>query len=107
IVTVTNCVVPNVLPLVSATGCNGGYPFTITQTPLPGTPLGPGSDVITVTVTGLGGSDTCVIAVQYGAPMSFLYALTNTGINTNGQLLANYAVDPHYTLGPVPGIVPG
>jgi hypothetical protein len=107
VITATNCVMPNVVPLISATGCNDGFPFTFTQSPPPGTPLGPGSVTVTVTVTGLGGSDSCVIAVQYGATMSFLNALTNTGINTNGSLLANTAVDPHYNLGPVPGVVPG
>ena len=107
VVTASNCVVPNVLPLVTATGCNGGKPFVFSQTPLPGTALGPGSDTITVTVTGLGGSDSCVIAVQYGGQQSFLNVLTNTGVSVSGALLAENAVDPHYTLGPVPAATPG
>ena len=102
VVTASNCIVPNVLSLVSATGCNGGKAFVFSQTPLPGTPLGPGSDTITVTVTGQGGSDSCFIAVQYPKQQSFLNVLTNTGVNVSGALLAQSAVDPHYTLGPVP-----
>jgi hypothetical protein len=107
VVTVTNCVMPNVLPLVSATGCNGGRRFSYSQRPPAGTALGPGNDTVTVTVTGLGGSDSCIIALQYGGQQSFLNVLTNTGLSVSGALLANGAVDPHYTLGPVPSGTPG
>jgi hypothetical protein len=101
VITVTNCVMPNILPLFNVTGfC--GISWNLVQVPAPGTPLGPGFNFAVVTLNSVAGYSSFAVAVQFGGPMSFLNELTNTGISVTGALQANGTVDPHYTLGPVP-----
>ena len=97
-VTVTNCSVPNVANLVTVTGCCS--PFRFTQSPVTGATIGPGLNSITVTVSdACGNKSTCVIAMQFSGPMSFLNQLYNTGMNPNGAgLLADGGHDIHYAL---------
>jgi hypothetical protein len=102
-VTVTNCVVPCVH--VTATDC--ACPLMIpkvTQSPPCDTPLGPGVNSVTVTVTDcMGATATKVIPLIIVGEESFLGALTNTGISVTGALQPNGTVDPHYFAGPVSG----
>jgi hypothetical protein len=105
VLVVSNCTVPDVLGLVSWTGCGL---LDVSQSPKAGTPMGPGVDSVSVTVTGQSGSDTCVIALQVTGPgpTSFLDQLYNTGVDNNHAKLAYGAIDPHYTLpNPPPGTI--
>ena len=108
-IVVTNCLVPCASNYVHATDCS--CPLTsmrFTQSPPCNTTIGPGINSITVTVTDCHGfTSTKVIPLIVLGDESFLYALTNTGISATGTLLPQSAIDPHYTLGPVPGAVPG
>ena len=74
---------------------------TITQSPPCGTPLGPGINSVTVTVTDChGNSTTKVVHLVVSGPQSFLSSLTNTGVGPGGSLLVDGTVDPHYSLPP-------
>jgi|GEM_PF-1255986 len=108
-VTVTNCLVPCVLNLVTAVdNCCPPLSLVKSQSPPCNTPLGPGINSVTVTVKDCHGNiSTKVIHLNVAGPTSFLTVLTNTGVAINGSLLAPGAVDPHYTLGPVPVATPG
>ncbi|HTI71933.1 MAG TPA: LamG-like jellyroll fold domain-containing protein, partial [Candidatus Limnocylindria bacterium] len=103
-VTVTNCVVPDVTRFVPASGCSR---LSYEQFPKAGTPMGPGINSVTVTVKNQsGGTATCVIALQFTGPTSFLDQLYNTGVDDNRAKLAENAIDPHYTLpNPPPGTI--
>ncbi|HZQ46260.1 MAG TPA: immunoglobulin domain-containing protein, partial [Verrucomicrobiae bacterium] len=69
--------------------------------------IGPGVHSIRVTVTDCNGNTTTkVIPLILIGSESFLNVLTNTGISTLGALLPQDAIDPHYTLGPVPAPPP-
>jgi hypothetical protein len=98
--TVTNCTVPCVP--VTATDCAcPPSSLTITQSPPCGTPIGPGINSVTVTVTDCdGNSTTKVVSLSTGGPDSFLSNLTNTGVGPGGILLVDDTVDPHYSLPP-------
>ena len=72
-----------------------------------GTLIGPGITSVTVTVTDCNGVSATKL-IPLTIINSFLGALTNTGISLSGALLAENAIDPHYTpLGPVAGVPPG
>ncbi len=104
-ITVSNCVVPNVLPFVSASdNCTPSNLLSFTQSPVAGTPIAAGGNIITVTVTDLAGNTTTIIIslATHGAN-SFLNVLYNTAVNGSKAVLPGGFVDPHYTLGPVPG----
>jgi hypothetical protein len=108
-VTVSNCLVPCLTNLVTAVdNCCPQSSLKKTQSPPCDTPLGPGINSVTVTVTDCkGNSSTKVIHLNGVGSTSFLTNLFNTGVSNNGSLLALGAVDPHYTLGPVPIGTPG
>ena len=100
-VTSTNCLVPCVF--VTATDCLLSTAPRITQYPPCGTPVGPGINSVTVTVTDCNGAiQTKVIPLHVTGEESFLSSLTNTGISLTGTLLAPSAVDPHYTMSMTP-----
>jgi hypothetical protein len=104
----SNCVVPCVSNnlVITDCACKPGD-VRVTQSPPCNAPIGPGVYLITVTVTDCNGATaTKQIPLTETLP-SFRSALTNTGINTIGGLLANHTVDPHYLLGPVPAPPPG
>jgi hypothetical protein len=111
--TVTNCTVPCVP--VTATNCAcPPSSMTITQSPACGTPIGPGINSVTVTVTDCNGnSSSKVVSLSIGGAESFLGNLYNTGnsspSDTPASLLADDTVDPHYSLPPaaVPAGMPG
>src|ERR1035441_8673986 len=74
-----------------------------TQSPAPNTPLGPGVYSVYVTVTDCNGNSTpWKIQLTVSPTESFLTNLFNTGVNASRALLPIGAIDPHYTLGPVP-----
>ncbi|HAO77950.1 MAG TPA: hypothetical protein DCQ92_03035, partial [Verrucomicrobia subdivision 3 bacterium] len=111
-VTVTNCIVPNVLALVSASdNCTASNQLVFTQSPPAGTPIAAGGNLVSVTVTDLNGNaTTVVIPLTSGGTHSFLDVMFNTAVDSNKAVLP-YAyptgsVDPHYTLGPVPAGTP-
>ena len=101
---VTNCLMPSVTNLVTASdNCCPQKSLTKTQSPAPNTPLGPGVYSVTVTVTDCNGNSTpWKIQLTVSPTASFLTNLFNTGVNASRALQPIGAVDPHYTLGPVP-----
>ena len=101
--TASNCLVPCASNYITAYDCScPEKDLKITQTPPCDSPVGPGVTAIIVTVTDCNGANqTKRIPLTISGTESFISALTNTGVNTNGQLLAQNAIDPHYTLGPV------
>jgi DNA-binding beta-propeller fold protein YncE len=107
-VTVTNCLVPNVLALVSASdNCTASNQLVFTQSPPAGTPIAAGGNQVSVTVTDLNGNaTTVVIPLTSGGTHSFLDVMFNTAVDSNKAVLPYVyptgSVDPHYTLGPVP-----
>ncbi len=107
-ITVSNCVVPNVLPFGSASdNCTSPNLLHFTQSPTAGTPIAAGGNIVTVTVTDLAGNTTTItIALVAGGANSFLNVLYNTAVNGSKVVLPNGSVDPHYTLGPVPAGTP-
>jgi hypothetical protein len=109
-ITVTNCVVPCVLPLVSATDCScPPASLRYTQSPPCGTVLGPGQDSVTVTVTDCRGLRASkVIHLVITGSISFLANnLYNTGV-VPSALLPSFAFDTHYTLSIAPaGVTTG
>ncbi|MEI9962916.1 MAG: immunoglobulin domain-containing protein [Limisphaerales bacterium] len=107
-VTVTDCVVPDVLGLVSiaANPC-ASSDLTFTQSPPAGTPIAAGGNIVTVTGTDPNGNSSSVFIPLVGSGLqSFLDELFNTGVDNTGALLASGSIDPHYTLGPVPSGIP-
>ena len=108
VITVTNCLVPNVLPFLIATdNCTPPNLLHFTQSPLPGTPIAAGGNVVTVTVTDqAGNTTTIVITLVNSGPNSFLNVMFNTGVDSSKVVVPGGSVDPHYTLGPVPGGTP-
>ena len=106
--TASDCVVPCVSNYVTAMDCAcPTSDLRITQSPPCGTQIGPGISSVTVTVTDCNGATAMkVIPLKVVGQSSFISALTNTGIAVNGTLLGEGAIDPHYTLGPVPAGVP-
>lgn len=107
-VRVTDCLVPDVLKLVTATdGCAGANRIVLTQSPAAGTPIGPGGTSVTVTATDLfGNTAECVIPLTQPVGNSFLGSLFNTGVSGTGALLSAFSVDPHFTLDSVPAGMP-
>ena len=105
VITVTNCTVPNVLPFLTASdNCTPANLLHFTQSPPAGTPIAVGGNVVTVTVTDqAGNTTTVVISLVNSGPNSFLNVMFNTGVNSSKAVLPGSTVDPHYTLGPVPG----
>jgi DNA-binding beta-propeller fold protein YncE len=103
-VTVTNCIVPNVLALVSASdNCTASNQLVFTQSPPAGTPIAAGGNQVAVTVTDQNGNTaTCVIPLINSGGQSFLNVMFNTAVDNNKAILPNGSVDPHFTLGPVP-----
>ena len=103
-VVMTNCFVPNVLALVSASdNCTASNLLVFTQSPHAGTPIAAGGNSVTVTVTDQSGNvATCVIPLVNSGPNSFLDVLFNTGVNAGKVVLLDDSVDPHYTLNIVP-----
>jgi hypothetical protein len=103
----SNCLVPCVGTNLAIQDCScSPDTIRITQSPQCDMPIGPGQHSITITVTdchGLTSQKKIPLLVMEG---SFLNVLTNTGIAANGSLLPGCAVDPHYTLGPVPATSP-
>jgi hypothetical protein len=108
VITVTNCIVPNVLPFLTATdNCTPPNLLHFTQSPLPGTPIAVGGNIVTVTVTDqAGNTTTVVISLVNSGPNSFLNVMFNTGVDSSKVVVPGGSVDPHYTLGPVPGGTP-
>lgn len=104
VITVTNCIVPNVLPFLNVSdNCTASNKLVFTQSPPAGTPMAAGGNIVTVTVTDLAGNTTTiVITLVNSGPSSFLNNLFNTGVDPSKVVLSGGAVDPHYTLGPVP-----
>ncbi len=97
---VINCLVPCV-PVTATDNCCPQNSLTITQSPPCDTPLGPGINSVTVTVTDChGNSTTKVVHLIIGGADSFLTSLTNTGVGPGGILLADDTVDPNYLLPP-------
>jgi DNA-binding beta-propeller fold protein YncE len=107
-VAATNCVVPDVLALVSASDpCTPTNKLVFTQSPPAGTAIAAGGNIVTVTVTDPdGNASTCFISLTNSGSLSFLDALFDTGVDNNRALLSYGNVDPHYTLGPVPAGIP-
>ena len=103
-VSVTNCLVPNVLALVSASdNCTPSNKLVFTQSPPAGTAVAAGGNLVTVTVTDQEGNTTShTIPLINSGPQSFLPALFNTAVDNSKAVLPLGTVDPHYTLGPVP-----
>ena len=103
-ITVTNCLVPNVLlGLQAIDNCTPANLLIFTQSPLPNTPIAAGGNQVTVTVQDLAGNiSQCTIVLINSGPQSFLGSLFNTGVNSSKAVLPGGALDPHYTLGPVP-----
>jgi hypothetical protein len=103
-VTVTNCMVPNVLALVSASdNCTASNQLVFTQSPPAGSPIAAGGNQVSVTVTDVAGNTTtCIIPLSNGGPQFFLNVLFNTGVDNNKVVLGTGAYEIHYTLGPVP-----
>jgi hypothetical protein len=99
--TVTNCLVPCVLPLVTASdNCCPPSSLTYSQSPPCNTPIGPGMNSVTVTVTDCNGNSTVktIHLVISGGTESFLTNLFNTGLSATRVQLADDVVDPHYAL---------
>jgi hypothetical protein len=112
-VTVTNCFVPNVLALVSASdNCTASHQLVFTQSPPAGTAIAAGGNQVSVTVTDqAGNATTYVIPLINSGPNSFLDVMFNTGVDSNKVVLQLggmpvFPADPHYTLGPVPAGTP-
>jgi Concanavalin A-like lectin/glucanases superfamily/Immunoglobulin domain len=105
---VTNCVVPCVLNSVILQNNNCcPHPLSVQQSPACNTLFGPGITSIAVTVTDCHNlSTTRHIQVQFIGTHSFLSSLYNTAVDSTHALLSSGAVDPHYTLGPVPAGTP-
>jgi hypothetical protein len=103
-VTATNCIVPNVLALVSASDpCTASNKLIFTQSPSAGTPIAAGGNQVSVTVTDpAGNATTVVIPLTSTGPQSFLNVMFNTAVDSNKLVLSGGAGDPHYTLGSVP-----
>jgi hypothetical protein len=103
-VTVTNCFVPDMLALVSAyDNCTASNKLVFTQSPPAGTPIAAGGSQVSVTVTDqAGNASTYVIPLISSGPHSFLDVLFNTAVDNSKVVLPGGAVDPHFTLGPVP-----
>ena len=103
-VTVANCLVPNVLALVSGyDNCTASNQLVFTQSPLAGTPIAAGGNLVSVTITDLAGNSTTeVIPLTTTGPQSFLNGVFNTAVDSNKVVLGTGAIEPHYTLGPVP-----
>jgi hypothetical protein len=101
--TVTNCVVPNVLPLKASDNCTPANLLIFTQSPAAGTTIAAGGNQVTVTVRDQAGNiSTCIIQLISSGPQSFLGSLFNTGVDNSKVVVASGAIDSHYTLGPVP-----
>ena len=103
-ITVTDCTVPDVLALVSASdNCTSEGRLVFTQSPLAGTSSAAGGNMVTVTVTDeAGNASTCFIPLTNSGPQSFLNVMFNTGVNSNKAILPFSSVDPHYTISSVP-----
>jgi hypothetical protein len=102
-ITVTNCLVPCVRQYVSATdNCCPASSLIFSQSPPCNTPLGPGINSVTVTVTDCHGNTTIktIHLNIVGGTESFLANLFNTGVDASPSLLVDDAVDPHYALPP-------
>jgi hypothetical protein len=100
---VTNCLVPCVLPLVTATdNCCPASSMTYVQSPPCNTPLGPGVNSVTVTVTDCHGNVTIktIHLSITGGTESFLTNLFNTGVDATHALLVDNVNDAHYLLPP-------
>lgn len=81
--------------------CDGLDELVVTQTPPPGTAVGPGSHQITITATDASGNTgSCTTAYVVSAPPLSVEAieLFNTGVDANGVTVADGAVDQHYEL---------
>ncbi len=105
---VTNCLMPNLLPYVTASdNCCPSSSLHFSQSPPPGL-LGPGVNTVTITVTDCNGNTTTkIIHLVISGSDSFLGNLYNTGVTNNGSLLPIGTRDPHYTFISVPGGMPG
>ena len=103
-VTVTNCLVPDVLAQVSAAdNCTASRQLVFSQLPSAGTPIAAGGNLVAVNVTDLAGNMTSVVVPLVASGLqSFLDVLFDTGVDSNRVVLGTGAIDPHYTLGPVP-----
>ena len=81
--TVTNCLVPCV-PVTATDNCCPPSSLRITQSPPCNTPLGPGINSVTVTVTDChGNSTTKVVQLVIIGTESFLGSLFNTGVDAS------------------------
>ncbi|MGP8198646.1 MAG: choice-of-anchor tandem repeat GloVer-containing protein [Limisphaerales bacterium] len=99
---VTNCLVPCV-PVTATDNCCPQSSLIYSQSPPCGTPIGPGINSVTVTVTDCHGNSTSkVVHLIIGGSESFLGNLYNTGNSSSSDsapaLLADDTVDPHYSL---------
>ncbi len=103
-VTVTNCIVPNLIPYLTATdNCTPANQLKYTQTPPAGTLIAAGGNTVTITVTDqAGNTTTIIISLVNTGTQSFLGSLFNTGVNASKVLLPGAALDAHYTLFPAP-----
>ncbi len=103
-VPLTNCVVPNVIALVTASDpCTPTNKLIFTQSPPAGTQISPGVNQVSVTVTDPSGNATTqIIPLTSSGGQSFLNVMFNTGVDANKNVLTTSVIDPHYTLGPVP-----
>jgi uncharacterized delta-60 repeat protein len=103
-----DCVVPDVRDLVSAMdNCTSPNLLVFEQSPPPGTPIAAGGNLVSVTVTDEAGNSTTVqIPLTTPNQQSFLNVLFNTGVDASKTLLLTNAIDPNYTLGPVPSGTP-
>ena len=103
-VSLTDCFVPDVLALVSATdNCTAANQLVFTQSPPPGTAIAAGGNMVTVTVTDQAGNTSiCFIPLTSSGSQSFLDVMFNTGVDSNKAHLPFSSVDPHYTISSVP-----
>jgi hypothetical protein len=105
--TVTNCLVPNVLPLKASDNCTPLSQLIFTQSPAALTPIAAGVNSVTVTAKDIAGNITTrIISLITSGPQSFLGSMFNTGVANNKIVLSSGAIDPHYTLGLVPANTP-
>jgi hypothetical protein len=94
--------IPNLIPEATITdNCDRDDQLLITQTPAPGTVVGPGTHTITITaVDSSGNVGSCSTTFTVVAPPLSVQpiVLFNTGVNNSGTVLPDGAIDPHYEL---------
>ncbi|MEX2553072.1 MAG: SdrD B-like domain-containing protein [Actinomycetota bacterium] len=94
--------IPDLLGEVSVwDNCSGEDELIVTQTPAPGTVVGDGTHVITITaVDAAGNVGTCSTTFTVNAPPLSVepIELFNTAVDGTGTVLPDGAVDPHYAM---------